>query len=383
MSTLTRILVVDNNPLNVEIINQCLQRDGYRVIRAASGPSALALMQQHDIDLVLLDILLPERQGYELLQQLKTDVHLRHTPVIIISNADDQTTIAHCIASGADDYLTKPINAVLLRARVNSSLDKKRLHDSESHYRHELELFNSRLQAKIQAQVNEIVSAHLGAIFATSKLAESKDPETGAHLERLRVFCKLLAEDLAGYKQYAADIDQEFINCIYAASPLHDIGKVGIPDNVLLKPGKLDTQEWVVMRQHTIIGANTLRAVAEKHPGNGFIQMGIEIAECHHEKWDGSGYPHGLCGEKIPLAARILALADVYDALTSVRCYKAAFSHAQSRQIILEGAGKHFDPAIVQAFLRCERAFIDTKQRYTDDADEVHVPLEPSRLLRA
>jgi putative two-component system response regulator len=228
-------------------------------------------------------------------------------------------------------------------------------------------VYNQELEQKVAMQVKEITSAQMAMIFATSKLAESKDPETGAHLERLRIFCKVICEYLATTNSYNGLVTPEYTECMYAASALHDIGKVGIPDSVLLKPGKLTEHEWEIMRSHTIIGANTLRAVIQKHPGNAFIRIGIEIAESHHEKWDGSGYPYGLKREEIPLSARILALADVYDALTSVRCYKAAFSHEQSRAIIVEGADKHFDPRIVEAFLNCEEQFIRVKKEYKDE----------------
>ncbi|MEJ2398744.1 MAG: HD domain-containing phosphohydrolase [Gammaproteobacteria bacterium] len=250
---------------------------------------------------------------------------------------------------------------------MNNSLNKKRLYDRDKQYRNELELYNSQLKQKVDQQVREITAAQMAMIFATSKLAESKDPETGAHLDRMRIFCRILCEYMAKTDDFRDVITPEYIECIFTTSSLHDIGKVGIPDSVLLKPGKLNDNEWEIMRNHTLLGANMLRAVIEKHPGNSFIRMGIEIAESHHEKWDGSGYPHGLKGDAIPLSARILALADVYDALTSVRCYKDAFTHEQSRQIIVEGIGKHFDPRVVEAFLNCEDEFINVKKNYVDE----------------
>lgn len=380
MATLTRILIVDDNPMNLDMLQRRLERDGYSVITAACGVDALKTLRQIDVDLVILDVMMPEMDGHTVLRNIKSDPALQHIPVIMASALTEEEQIVRCIEAGADDYLPKPINSVLLRARVNSSLSKKRLHDNERHYRQELEQYNERLKIKVAEQVGEITSAQMAAIFATSKLAESKDPETGAHLERLRIFCKILATDLTRFEQFATEVTADFIDCIYAASPLHDIGKVGVPDTILLKPDKLTSDEWSIMQTHTTIGANTLRAVAEKHPGNNFIRMGIEIAESHHEKWNGTGYPYGLKGNAIPLSARILALADVYDALTSERCYKRAFSHTESRQIILEGAGNHFDPEIVQAFLRCEQAFIAVKQQYCDEDDIKH-NLPPLRIV--
>jgi putative two-component system response regulator len=226
--------------------------------------------------------------------------------------------------------------------------------------------YMTNLELKIEEQIRQIAESQFSTIFATCKLAESKDPETGAHLERIRMYCRTLAMELAKTGQHQGVIDDGYIDCIYTASPLHDIGKVGVPDHILSKPGKLTKEEFYIMQTHTSIGGDTLRAIDEKHPGTDFILMGIEIAENHHEKWDGSGYPQGKKAEQIPLSARILAVADVYDALTSTRCYKSAFSHEQSKKIIEEGKGNHFDPDIVEAFLSSEQAFIDIGNRYRD-----------------
>ena len=222
------------------------------------------------------------------------------------------------------------------------------------------------LEEKVRQQVKEISSAQMAAIFAMSKLAESKDPETGEHLERMREYCLVLSRQLAQLPRYRAVITQSFQDNIYAASPLHDIGKVGIPDEVLLKPDKLIEPEWVIMKQHPLIGGATLRAVDRQYPGNEFLRIGIDIAECHHEKWDGSGYPQGLAGERIPLVARVLALGDVYDALTLKRCYKEAFSHEESRAIVVEQSGRHFDPDVVDAFLEREEEFIRIRKYFQD-----------------
>lgn len=367
MSGTTNILVVDDNVLNIETIVRRLERDGYSTFQAESGEQAFRILENFSVDLILLDVMMPEMDGYQVLERLKQSEKWQHIPVVMVSALEQEQSVVRCIEAGADDYLTKPVNRTLLRARVNNSLNKKRLYDRDKQYRNELELYNNQLKLKVDEQVKEITSAHMAMIFATSKLAESKDPETGAHLERMRSFCRILAEYLATIDDFSEDITQEFVECLYAASSLHDIGKVGIPDSILLKPGKLTEKEWEIMKAHTSLGANTLRAVIEKHPGISFIRMGIEIAESHHEKWDGTGYPNGLKGEAIPLSARILALADVYDALTSARCYKDAFSHEKSRQIIVEGIGKHFDPRIVEAFLNCEEKFISVKKEFADD----------------
>jgi len=361
------ILVVDDNEMNRDMLSRRLQREGHTVVVANDGRQGLEVMRKQPVDLVLLDIMMPEMDGFAVLEHMKRDPQLVHLPVVMVSAISEMESVAHCIERGADDYLSKPFNPVLLKARVNASLEKKRMHDKEIEMQAELEDYSHHLEDKVREQVEAIASAQLSTIFATSKLAESKDPETGAHLDRMREYCKVLSIQMSTQEKFTAVIDDAFVETIYAASPLHDIGKVGVPDDILLKPGKLDDEEWVVMKTHTTIGADTLRAVDNRHEGNSFIRMGIEIAEGHHEKWDGSGYPNRLAGEDIPLSARILALADVYDALTSERCYKKAFTHEKSRQIIIEGDGSHFDPDVVKAFIAIEEKFVAIRGQFRDE----------------
>lgn len=355
----SHILVVDDLEANRDMLSRRLRQLGHFVVAAASGREALDLLQANPCDMVLLDLMMPEMDGFAVLQTIKANPALRHLPVIMVSANDEMENVIKCIESGAEDYLPKPFNPVLLRARVEASLQRKKIFDHEAQYQNELE-------QRVRAQVKEITSAQLAAIFAMSKLAESRDTETGAHLERMREYCRALALQLAKLEKYRKVLDAEFVEAIYAASPLHDIGKVGIPDHILLKAGKLNLAEWEVMKTHATIGGNTLRAVDAQHPGNLLIRMGIDIAEGHHEKWDGSGYPNALRGESIPIAARILALADVYDALTSQRCYKKAFAHADALNIIKQGAGSHFDPDVVQGFLDIETEFIRVRQCFKD-----------------
>ncbi|MBI5751149.1 MAG: response regulator [Hydrogenophilales bacterium] len=357
-----KILVVDDLEANRDMLSRRLQHLGHLVACAESGKEALQLLQDAPFDLVMLDLMMPEMDGYQVLQAIKAQPRFMHLPVIMVSANDEMENVVKCIEIDAEDYLPKPFNPVLMRARVEASLQKKKMHDLEAGYQRELE-------ARVREQVREISSAQLAAIFAMSKLAESRDNETGAHLERMREYCKVLAIRMAQLEKYQRVIDEDFIEAIYAASPLHDIGKVGIPDHILLKAGKLDLAEWEIMKTHAVIGGSTLRAVDEEHPGNILIRMGIDIAEAHHEKWDGSGYPHGLRTESIPLAARILALGDVYDALTSKRCYKKAFSHEDARHIIVQGGGRHFDPEVVDAFHNIEPEFIRIRQ-YLKDPEE-------------
>ena len=360
------VLIVDDHDMNRDMLIRRMRPLGYDVDVACDGGEALEVLNKRAFDLVLLDVMMPVMDGFEVLKEMKASETLKNIPVIMITALDDAASAARCIDMGAEDYLTKPFNPTLLKARVGACLERKRMHDQESSYRAQIESYNNHLEERVREQVSVITSSQLGAIFAMSKLAESRDPETGEHLERMREYCKVLSEQLSKLSKYQQTIDETFISDIYAASPLHDIGKVGIDDSVLLKPAQLTAEEWIVMKTHPNIGADTLREVDKQHPGNGLIGMGIKIAESHHEKWDGTGYPNGLRGEAIPLEARILALGDVYDALTSKRCYKDAFSHEKSKDIVQEGIGSHFDPDVTEAFLETEPEFKRIRAFYQD-----------------
>ena len=363
----SRIMIVEDNDYNRDILRRRLDREGYSVLECINGKEAVEALKTEKVDMILLDIMMPEMNGYEVLEILKNDNELKNIPVVVISALSEIDNAVKCIELGAEDHLPKPFSPTLLKARINSGLQKKHFFDRETQYKALVEEQNKNLEARVKDQVKQISETQMAAIFAMSKLAESRDPETGEHLERMREYCRLIAEKLALKVKYENIIDQEFIDNIYAASPLHDIGKVGIPDSVLIKPGRLTDQEWEIMRTHPIIGANTLRAVDEQHPGNQFIKVGIAIAEYHHERWDGTGYPHGLAGEAIPLEARILALGDVYDALTSQRCYKKAFSQLKANEIIRSSSGTHFDPDIVNIYVEYEDEFTKIKAFYKDD----------------
>ena len=363
------ILVVDDQETNRLLLADFIDALGQESIAADTGAAALEQMRTHSVDLILLDIMMPVMDGYEVLDAMKADSTLRHLPVIVITGVDDIQSITHCIERGADDYLTKPFSPTLLQARINACLDRKRLHDMEIEYKSELE-------RRVEEAVRQISSTQLATIFAMSKLAESRDPETGEHLERMREYAKILSLHLSKHPKFASRIDEQFIANIYAAAPLHDIGKVGIPDRILQKPGRLTPEEYELMKLHPEVGAETLRAVDAQHPGNTFVRMGVDIALGHHERWDGTGYPHGVSGEAIPLAARILSLADVYDALTSKRCYKEAFSHEKSKAIILEGAGTQFDPDVVEAFIAENEAFVAIRKHF-EDSSKILIGAEP------
>jgi putative two-component system response regulator len=337
------IMLVDDTPANLKLLEQLLKKEGCRVMQFPNGRTALGALARKQPDLILLDIMMPEMDGFEVCARLKENEATRDIPVIFISALADTEHKIRAFTEGGVDYVTKPFQEEEILARVKTHLSLRQMQQ-------ELRKHNLYLEELVREKVREISESQLSTIHAVSKLAEYRDDETGRHIERTRLFCRMLAEVLAEKSRYSGSINKTFIENIYHAAPLHDIGKVGIPDSILLKPGKLDTEEFEIIKTHTTIGAMTLQQVRNKYPQNAFVNMGIALTRSHHEKWDGSGYPDGLSGENIPLSARIMAVADVYDALRSERPYKKAFSHEKSCGIIREGNGSHFDPDIVAAF---------------------------------
>lgn len=293
--------------------------------------------------MILLDINMPDMNGYEVCRRLKADKRFRDIPVIFISALTETIDKVEAFSSGGVDYISKPFQFEEVEARVKTHL--------------KLRSYQIFLEELVKEKVKEISDSQMSTIFALSKLAESCDADTGKHLERVQIFCRILAERLSQEPPFRSMIDKEFIRDISNASPLHDIEKVSIADNILLKPDKLTPEEFEAMKAHTIIGAQTLGDVKSLYPGNNFINMGIFIARSHHERWDGNGYPDSLAGESIPLAARIMTIADVYDALRSKRCYKESMTRLQSRETIINGSGKNFDPILVNAFSGVEEEF--------------------------
>jgi putative two-component system response regulator len=349
------VMVVDDTPANLKLLEEMLDGQGYHVVQFPSGALALRAAAQTPPDLVLLDIMMPGMDGFEVCRRLKADETLKEIPVIFISSLDDAVNKVKAFSEGGVDYVTKPFQEEEVLARVKTHLSLCRI-------RRELEKHNLYLEDLVRDKVKEISDSQLATILAVSKLAEYRDDETGRHIERTRTFCRILARKLRENHRYAGSITDAFMENIYHAAPLHDIGKVGIPDSILLKPGKLTPEEFETIKTHTTIGAMTLQSVRAKYPQNAFINMGIALTRSHHEKWDGSGYPDGFAGEDIPLSGRIVSLADVYDALRSKRTYKEAFSHEQSCTIIREGAGKHFDPAVVDAFVSLGSEFAEIRE---------------------
>ncbi|MEI7989417.1 MAG: response regulator [Chloroflexota bacterium] len=339
----SNIMVVDDTPANLTLLVNMFKEKGCKIRPVPNGKLALKLVENELPDLILLDINMPEIDGYEVCRRLKADTRFSDIPVIFISSLSETFDKVKAFTSGGVDYITKPFHFEEVEARVDTHLKV-----------HRYQLY---LEELVKEKVKEISDSQMSTIFALSKLAESRDNDTGQHLERVQTFCYLLAEKLSQDIPYKSNIDEDFIRNLSNASPLHDIGKVAIADSILLKPGSLTMEEFETMKTHTVIGAHTLDEVKHLYPGNSFINMGISIARSHHERWDGNGYPDNLQGEGIPLAARIMAIADVYDALRSKRCYKGALARMECREIILNGRGSQFDPVLVDAFADVEEEF--------------------------
>lgn len=355
------ILIVDDTPENLVVLGELLQ-PVYRVRAANSGRRALQIAVVEPIpDLVLLDVMMPEMDGYAVLEQLRADERTRHIPVIFVTAMDTTADEEHGLDCGAVDYITKPIRPAIVLARVRTQLEIKQARDI-------LRDQNAYLEAEVARRMGENQLIQEVSIHALARLAETRDPETGNHLRRTQEYVRTLAKGLRDHPRFAATLDERTIDTLARSAPLHDIGKVGIPDDILLKPGKLTAEEWGVMKTHAAIGAEAI-AQAERDAAKpvAFLSLAKEIARHHHEKWDGSGYPDELTGEEIPVSARLMALADVFDALINKRVYKAAMPYAEAREIIVAGRGSHFDPEVVDAFLAAFPTFCSIADRYRDD----------------
>jgi len=344
------ILVVDDDSAIRQLLAAQLGQLGYQCETVADGGEALELSRQAPSpSLVLTDIRMPGVDGVELLRELKQlDENVQ---VVMISGQQDLDTVRKCLREGAYDYLLKPFELDELASTVTRALERYHLRRENQRYRHNLERM-------VLEQTEEIRTTRDVALMTLAKLAESRDNETGLHLERIAAYSHRLAKELARSSP-ANQLTRAFIEQLHKSSPLHDIGKVGIPDAILLKPGPLSPAEFEIMKSHAKIGGDTLRAGIEPGDKQSFLIMAMEIAYGHHERWDGCGYPNGLAGSSIPLAARIVALADSYDALTSNRPYKRAVSPDEATRRIVADRGAHFDPLIVDTFLRCRSDFVE------------------------
>jgi response regulator RpfG family c-di-GMP phosphodiesterase len=352
------VLIVDDQADIRRLCRLTLIPDGHECDEAGTGPDAIAAVAQKRYDLVLLDVDLPGFNGEEVLRRLQKAPPCPNLKVVMFSGAAGGDELSRILLAGADDFLVKPFSTVQLRARVKSALRLKDAQDRSDLLTRNLLTVNTELEKSLEARDTEIIHARNGLVLALAKLVEHRSAETGPHLMRLQRYCRILATEAAALPAFAPLIDANFIRMLVDTAPLHDIGKAAIPDGVLNKPGPLSAEERAVMQTHATIGADTLREVARRHPfSTGFLQIAIDIAQHHHEKWDGTGYPNGLAAEAIPLAARVLAIGDVYDALRSPRVYKAGFTHADAVRQILAHSPGHFDPALLDIFRRCAASF--------------------------
>ncbi|MDR1922051.1 MAG: two-component system response regulator [Candidatus Adiutrix sp.] len=339
-----KVMVVDDELLNLKLIAAMLKPQGYEVMLANNGAECLAMVNENPPDLILMDIMMPNMNGFEVVTRLKSLEHLALIPIVMVTALQDIGDRVKALEVGADDFLTKPVDRMELQARVRSLLKVKAYNDHMVNYRQELESEVAKQTLELKNASLKIAEAHaklrdasLETIFRLARAAEYKDEDTGNHIISMSRISALIAERMG--------LGSVVVERILYASPMHDIGKIGIPDRILLKNGPLNDEEWANMRMHTIFGGQILEGSKI-----GFLRLGEIIALTHHEKWDGSGYPNGLSGTRIPLAGRIVAVADVFDALMSKRPYKPALTVEQTVDIIRAGRDTHFDPAVVDVF---------------------------------
>ena len=339
-----KILVVDDDDVAQFIARKILQAEGHEVFLACDGKEALQLLREHNIPIVISDWNMPNMDGLELCRLIKSQPALNTTYVIMVTSRKGEEDMVKGLEAGANDFITKPFQPILLSLRIRNAEKLLALETTEAFL--------------------EIIS----------NLAEAKDTEfTGTHLIRMREYCKLLAQRLMQKPEIQRQVHPRFPDLMYKYSPLHDIGKIGIRDAILLKPGQLNDQEWAEMKKHTLIAADPIAEVLKKYPYTDHLHIAYEVTLYHHERWDGTGYPMGLKGEQIPLSARIVTLADVYDAITNQRPYHTAVPHKVARDIILEQSGRHFDPAVVAVFLEAETEFM----RILSDHSSAVIPQIP------
>lgn len=353
-----RVLIVDDQSEIRRLCRIALTAEGFICDEAGTGPDAVTNAASKPYDLVLLDVDLPGFSGEEVLRRLRQAPGGAHQKVLMFSGNASGDELSRILLSGADDFLTKPFSIVQLRARVKAALRLKEAQDRSDMLNRRLLTVNAELEQTLTAKDSELLRARNALVLALAKIVEHRSAETGPHLMRLQRYCKVLAEEASIVPAFASQLDPNFTRLLEDCAPLHDIGKAALPDHILNKPGALDPNERLLMQAHTTIGAETLREVSRQYPfATGFLQMAIDIARSHHEKWDGTGYPDRLSGEAIPLAARLVAIADVYDALRSKRVYKPALSHTSTVLTMTDSSPGHFDPALMEVFHRCASQF--------------------------
>ena len=342
------ILIVDDKPSNLKLHEAILKPEGYRTLSASNGNDALTMIERQPPDLILLDVMMPGMDGYQVAGKLKLDPVTTNIPIIMVTGLSDRNSRLIGLNTGAEDFILKPVDGAELRMRVKNMLRIKEYSDFLNHHNHILE-------KRVRARTTELQTSHVETIFALTRAAEHRDDDTGIHVRRISHYSRHLAETLG--------LDGDYCDMIHHSSPMHDIGKIGIPDQILLKQSAHTADEFAVMKSHCALGADILLGCESP-----YLKMGAEIALNHHERWDGTGYPAGLVGEGIPLAARIMGICDVYDALRSKRPYKPALDHDKVMRIIVDGDGRtspeHFDPAVLDAFRHSAQRFNEIFQEH-------------------
>ena len=357
---LATVLIIDDAAENLHMISALLQPE-YRVLAATSGLRGLRVAASEPRpDLILLDVVMDGLDGYAVLARLRENSQTRDIPVIFLTALHGDGDEERGLVLGAADYIAKPITRAVVLARVRAQIEAKQARDW-------LKNQNVILEAEVARRMKENDLTQQVTIRALAHLAEVRDPETGNHILRTQGYVQRMATGLQSHPRFASTLTDSYIKLLALSAPLHDIGKVGIPDSILLKPGKLTADEWVIMKTHAQLGSEAIeQAEHDIQMPLAFLSAAKEIAHWHHEKWDGSGYPDGLVGDAIPIAARLMAVADVFDALISQRVYKAAFTYADAQAIIVEGRGKHFDPDVTDAFLAGFDDFVAIAERYKE-----------------
>lgn len=358
------VLIVDDERVNVDLMVGLLKAD-YRTLVAMNGEQALKRAAGSPRpDIVLLDVMMPGMDGYEVCRRLKADPATKELPVIFVTAMSDVGNETAGFALGAVDYITKPVSPPVVQARVKAHLENKQARDF-------IEDRNRVLEEMVTERTRELAATQDATILSLATLAETRDQETGNHIRRTQAYVRALARHLGGQARFADQLDERSIELLYKSAPLHDIGKVGVPDAILRKPGKLTADEYGEMKRHAIYGHDAIVATERVLAASGasadaasFLRFAKEITLSHHEKWDGTGYPNGLRGEAIPLSARLMALADVYDALVSRRVYKGPMTHEEASAEIVSASTRHFDPDVVDAFTSVGGQFVEIARGY-------------------
>lgn len=367
MNNRPAILVVDDQIPNIELLEAFLIPQGYDMIRAQSGDEALSALKEHAIDLILLDVMMPGMNGFELTRRVREIPSLRQLPIMLVTALREKDDHLKGVEAGCDDFISKPVDKIELLVRVRALLKVKAYHDLINDYQKQLESEIAMRTQELHQALADTKAASLEIIQRLSTASECKDEATGNHISRMSHYAAAVARCMG--------LSNSSVEMILSAAPMHDLGKIGIPDRILLKPAKLSPLEWEIMKKHTLIGADIL-----KDSGIELLRVGEVIARTHHEKWDGSGYPAGLRGVEIPLYGRIVAIADVFDAMTSIRPYKAAFSVETAVDAIRAGRGNHFDPDVVDAFLEILDEIRTIKQTYETSVQQ-EVDMQEYRTL--